>query len=43
MLAAADAGFLFKAPANVTVEFPQFKSTDDYDVLRSYIDAAAEG
>ena len=43
MLAAADAGFLFKAPANVTAEFSQFKSTDDYDVLRSYIDAAAEG
>jgi phosphoserine / homoserine phosphotransferase len=43
MLAAADAGFLFKAPVNVTAEFPQFRSTHDYDVLRSYIDAAAEG
>ena len=41
MLAAADAGFLFKAPLNVTREFPQFKSTDDYDTLRALIDVAA--
>lgn len=41
MLAAADAGFLFKAPLNVTREFPQFKSTDDYDTLRALIDEVA--
>ncbi len=41
MLAAADAGFLFKAPLNVTREVPQFKSTDDYDTLRALIDEVA--
>ncbi len=41
MLAAADAGFVFKAPLNVTREFPQFKSTDDYDTLRALIDEVA--
>ena len=43
MLAAADTGFLFKAPGNVKAEFPQFESTDDYTVLRSMIDEAARG
>jgi phosphoserine/homoserine phosphotransferase len=41
MLGSADRGFLFKAPDNVKAEFPQFKSTQDYDVLRAMIDEAA--
>ena len=41
MLGSANTGFLFKAPDNVKAEFPQFKSTDDYAVLRAMIDEAA--
>jgi phosphoserine/homoserine phosphotransferase len=41
MLGSAHQGFLFKAPDNVKAAFPQFKSTDDYDVLRAMIDEAA--
>ena len=37
MLAAADAGFLFRAPANVRAEFPQFPALDTYDDLRNAI------
>lgn len=33
MLSAADDGFLFRAPANVRAEFPQFAAVDDYDEL----------
>jgi phosphoserine/homoserine phosphotransferase len=33
MLTAADAGFLFHAPANVIAEFPQFPAVDEYDDL----------
>jgi len=33
MLAEADAGYLFHAPANVIEEFPQFPAIDDYDAL----------
>lgn len=33
MLAAADAGFLFHAPANVIAEFPQFPALDTYSQL----------
>ena len=33
MLGAADAGFLFRAPANVIAEFPQFRSITEYDDL----------
>lgn len=33
MLAAADAGFLFHAPANVIAEFPQFPALDTYGQL----------
>jgi len=33
MLAEADAGYLFHAPANVVEEFPQFRAIDDYDAL----------
>ncbi|MDR1284370.1 MAG: bifunctional phosphoserine phosphatase/homoserine phosphotransferase ThrH [Opitutaceae bacterium] len=36
MLAAADAGFLFRAPANVREQFPQFPAFDAYaDLLRA--------
>jgi phosphoserine/homoserine phosphotransferase len=35
MLAQADAGFLFRAPANVIAEFPQFPAFVDYDELAS--------
>ena len=41
MLGAADAGFLFRAPSNVKVEFPAFKATDEYAELRRLIDEAA--
>ena len=37
MLAQADAGFLFHAPANVKAEFPDFSATDDYDELLELI------
>ena len=37
MLAAAHAGFLFHAPANVRAEFPQFPAFDTYDDLRDAI------
>ncbi len=37
MLTAADAGFLFNAPANVAAEFPQFPSLDAYDQLTAAI------
>ncbi len=33
MLAQADEGFLFHAPANVIEEFPQFRALDTYDEL----------
>ncbi|HCC44395.1 MAG TPA: bifunctional phosphoserine phosphatase/homoserine phosphotransferase ThrH [Gammaproteobacteria bacterium] len=41
MLAEADAGFLFRAPANVIEEFPQYASTDDYNTLRRFFDEVA--
>ena len=37
MLQAADVGFLFRAPANVRAEFPQFRATDGYDELLELI------
>ena len=37
MLAAADAGFLFRAPANVVAEFPQYPAIDTYDGLLAAI------
>ncbi|OHC75962.1 MAG: phosphoserine phosphatase [Rhodospirillales bacterium RIFCSPLOWO2_12_FULL_58_28] len=43
MLKEADAGFLFRAPANVIKEFPQFPVTDDYDELRAMFDRAGAG
>lgn len=39
MLGAADAGFLFHAPANVIAEFPQFPAVDEYDDLLALITA----
>ncbi len=37
MLAAADAGFLFRAPPNVRAEFPRFPAVDTYDELLTLI------
>lgn len=37
MLGAADAGYLFHAPANVIAEFPQFRALDTYDDLLAAI------
>lgn len=42
MLGAADAGFLFHAPANVIAEFPQFPALDTYDELLDALTAALE-
>jgi phosphoserine / homoserine phosphotransferase len=42
MLAAANAGFLFHAPANVRAEFPQFPAVDSYHDLREHIVAALD-
>ena len=40
MLGAADAGFLFRAPANVVTEFPQFPAVDTYEELLARITGA---
>jgi phosphoserine/homoserine phosphotransferase len=41
MLSAADAGILFRPPANVIAEFPQFPVTTDYtELARAFEDAA---
>ena len=40
MLAAADAGFWFNAPAVIAAQFPQFPSTDSYHTLLERITAA---
>jgi len=42
MLAEADAGILFRPPANVAEEFPQFPVTSDYAGLRRAFEAAAD-
>lgn len=34
MLEEADAGILFRAPDNVTAEFPQYPAVDSYELLR---------
>ena len=39
MLGAADAGYLFHAPANVIAEFPQFPALDTYGELLAAIDS----
>ena len=41
MLEEADAGFLFRAPEKVIVEFPQYSVTNEYQELREFIDQAA--
>ena len=38
MLKEADAGFLFRPPANVVADFPQFPVAEDYETLRGYIE-----
>ncbi len=43
MLAAAHAGILFRPPANVIAEFPQFPVTTSYDELRAEIIRASRG
>ncbi len=37
MLAEADTGFLFHAPANIVAQFPQFKAVNEYDDLLGLI------
>lgn len=39
MLSEADHGFLFRAPANVIEEFPQYPALESYDDLLSHITA----
>lgn len=41
MLGQADAGILFRPPANVVAEFPQYPVATDYDQLRAEFAAAA--
>ncbi len=43
MLAAAELGVLFRSPANVQAEFPQFTAVDEYDDLLSIILEELEG
>ena len=43
MLAAADAGFWFHAPAAIAEEFPAFPACDDYDTLLERLTAALPG
>ena len=40
MLSAADAGFLFHAPSNITAEFSQFPALNTYDELFAHLTAA---
>lgn len=35
MLEESDAGFFFRAPANVTTVYPQFETTENYDQLKA--------
>ena len=42
MLAASDAGILFRAPANVVAEFPQFPTAREYDELKENFLAASD-
>jgi phosphoserine/homoserine phosphotransferase len=43
MLATADAGILFRPPANVVADFPQFPVTTTYDELRAAFVRAGDG
>ena len=40
MLGEADRGFLFRSPANVQAEFPQFPAVETYDELLEHLTAA---
>jgi phosphoserine/homoserine phosphotransferase len=42
MLEEADAGILFRAPANVIEEFPQYPAVESYEELRREFCAASE-
>jgi phosphoserine/homoserine phosphotransferase len=37
MLGAADMGILFRPPANIVAEFPQFPVIHEYDQLRQFL------
>jgi len=37
MLEEADAGFFYRAPANVLAEFPQYPAADDYEGLQAFL------
>ena len=41
MLGAADAGILFRPPANVVAEYPQFPVVTDYEALRIELERAS--
>ena len=43
MLAAADQGILFRPPANVTAEFPQFPVATTYDELQALVERFLTG
>jgi phosphoserine/homoserine phosphotransferase len=43
MLIEAHAGFLFRAPANVRQQFPQFRAVEEYEEFLKLIRAAAGG
>ena len=43
MLAEADAGILFRPPANVVAEFPQFPVVTDYADLRDEFERRSLG
>lgn len=43
MLAAADAGILFRAPDNILAEFPHYAATRDYHALEALIEHAVAG
>ena len=40
MLTEADAGFFYRAPANVRAEFPQFPAADTYTALKRALEAS---
>ena len=40
MFEVADTGFFFNAPEDLQKKYPQYESTDDYQVLRARIEAA---
>jgi phosphoserine/homoserine phosphotransferase len=43
MLAAADSGILFRPPANIVAEFPQFPVVREYAELRQHIQGMLDG